>query len=368
MLRYFVACFLFFLLTAPTRGPYSPIVEPPAIARNVILMIGDGMGLSQISLYAQKTGATVFEEFPVIGFQKTHSFNQLITDSAAGATAMASGRKTSNSAIGVDEEGERLTSLFELARERNYATGVIATASLTHATPAAFLAHRRLRGMFYGIAEDIAESDTDLLVGGGRQYFLKEEGTSPLDVLTDRGYRIVAPSRLNFEKFVPGPERPLLFLTATGEPVPASEGRDYLPAAVRLAGDFLSARSEKGFVLMAEGSQIDWALHKNDVNYFLEEMGDFELSIDAALEFARRDGNTLVVVTADHETGGLALNGRGKKRIQPRFTTKKHTAVMVPVFAYGPGAELFGGTYDNTEIFHRIRAALAWGDHEDKGL
>ena len=367
MLRYFVVCLLYFTTTAPSGGPFEGASQRQ-VAKNVILLIGDGMGLSQVSLYAQEAGTTVFEEFPVVGFQKTHSSNNLITDSAASATAMASGVKTTNSAVGVDATGERVPSILELGKQRGYATGVIATASLTHATPGAFLAHQALRGMFYGIANDIAESNTDLLIGGGRQYFLTDDGTSPLDLLRERGYRIVAPTRRSFQNYAPAPDRPLLYLTAPGEPATAGEGRSYLPAAVRLAGNFLSARSEQGFLLMAEGSQIDWALHKNDVDYFLEEMQDFEQSIAAALEFARRDGNTLVLVTADHETGGLALNKKRRNSLDPSFTTKKHTAVMVPVFAYGPGSELFGGIYDNTEIFTKLTTALAWNGLSEAGF
>lgn len=162
-------------------------------------------------------------------------------------------------------------------------------------------------------------------------------------------------------KATPDPARPFIWFSAGKEPKYAREGRDYLPVAARMAPVFLQKRSEKGFFLMIEGSQIDWACHKNDADNAIGEMLDFDAAIGAALDFAAADGQTLVIITADHETGGMSIiQGSEMGKLEIEFTTKQHTASMVPVFAYGPGAELFNGVYDNTGIYFKIAALLGF--------
>ena len=149
------------------------------------------------------------------------------------------------------------------------------------------------------------------------------------------------------------------YFTADKEPLPLTKGRDYLIPATKLAPIFLEKHSEKGFFLMIESAQIDWGGHANDHNYIITEMIEFDRAIGEILEFALEDGETLVIVTADHETGGFAINpGSTMKSIRPGFTTDKHTGALIPVFAFGPGAELFGGIYENTAIYHKMRFAL----------
>jgi alkaline phosphatase len=156
------------------------------------------------------------------------------------------------------------------------------------------------------------------------------------------------------------PDKNFAYITADVQPLPASQGRDYLPLATHLSANFLKKRDEakqkKGFFLMVEGSQIDWGGHSNTTEYIVSEMIDFDKAIGQALDFARADGNTLVIVTADHETGGFAIN-KGSKMgdIKGAFTSDYHTGTMIPVFAYGPGAEQFMGIYENTEIFHKMK-------------
>ncbi len=151
------------------------------------------------------------------------------------------------------------------------------------------------------------------------------------------------------------------FLTSDKDPIPVSKGRDYLIDAADFAVDFLKDRSEEGFFLMVEGSQIDWGGHANDIDYVTSEFLEYNKIIGNILDFAAADGETLVVITADHETGGLAINpGSNEQKIEAAFTTDKHTATMVPIFAFGPGAENFAGIYDNTQIYHKMRKALAW--------
>jgi len=131
----------------------------------------------------------------------------------------------------------------------------------------------------------------------------------------------------------------------------------YFPKAVAHGMDVLEKNGTDGFFMMVEGSQIDYAGHENNRNYLLAELRDFNEMLAGVLAFAEADGETLVIVTSDHSTGGLAIDGGkpGTTNVKSSFTTTRHTADMVPVYAYGPGAELFSGIYDNTEIFHKIR-------------
>ena len=329
-------------------------------ATNIILLIGDGMGLSQVSAHLHRQSSSVFERFPVVGFQKTYALNNLVTDSAASATAMSTGQKTLINHVATNANNEPLVTITQHAKERGLATGAVVSCSLPHATPAAFFAHAELRGMFTILARDILNSRPDLLVGGGREYFDGSIGPSLLDDLQQIDYKVRA-APVNFDKLDVDAANPRIYFTSTGEPRRAEEGRTYLPAATTFATRFLPQRSDVGFFLLVEGSQIDWALHDNNTRHFEREMVDFEKTIQRALDFARQDGNTLVVVTADHETGGLALEGtKSKQKLSVDYTTKRHTAAMVPVFAYGPGADRFAGIYENTGIYERMIAAFGW--------
>ena len=334
----------------------------PAGPRNVVLLIGDGMGLDQVSAaWIDAPDDFVFEQFSVIGFQKTTSSDNLVTDSGAGATAMATGVKTYNSAIGIGPDSSRLTNIVELAAAKGLATGVVATSSLSHATPAGFLAHRRLRGQVEQIAADVATAPVDVLIGGGERYFNQRfDGRDLLDTLRARRFAVYPTGSRALRRIDPDENEKLAYFTSTREPVSALGGRQYLPRAAELAMRRLRARSPKGYFLLIEGSQIDWAGHQNDGAMLLGELWDFQATIWAVLKQAREQGDdTLVIVTADHETGGLAL-GKGSKWKHPTldFSTKKHTADLIPVFATGPGAEAFGGIYENTAIFDKMRAAL----------
>jgi alkaline phosphatase len=332
-----------------------------SLPRNLILMIGDGMGLSQISALLYDQTQTVLEAFPVIGFQKTHSADNLVTDSAAAATAMATGLKTKNNAIGVDTTEHAAQSILELAKGQGFATGLVVTSSIVHATPASFAAHQRARNLYEQIAVDMAQQPTDLMIGGGKQYFdrRKCDARHLIDEMEERGTAVFDFFRHDLFRVKPDPRKPFVFFTADNQPLPAFQGRDYLPVSARIATEFLSQRSDKGFFLLIEGSQIDWSCHANQAEPLLQELKDFERTMREVLAFAEKDGNTLVLVTADHETGGLAvMPGSRLKRPSLAFTTNGHTASMVPVFAYGPGADRFRGVFDNTFLYAMMRQVL----------
>ncbi len=339
--------------------PMGPWRDSP---RNVILIIGDGMGLAQLSAaaYSQKRSMH-WESMPVVGFIKTHAADNLITDSAAGATAFACGCKTYNNAIGMDSLGRACTNLFELLEQRGSCTGVIATAALTHATPAAFLAHQPHRTRYYAIAKDIVHSGVDFLVGGGLQYFTeREDGQNLKDSLRHQGVKVCTYEDGGLSWALMRKAHRFAWFAARNHPSAAELGRSYLASAVSLGARFLArCAGDRGFMLMVEGSQIDWGGHANDLHFILREIQDLDRAIGAALAFAQADGHTLVIVTADHETGGMSIPPPSRKRrIAEAFSTNSHTATMVPVFAYGPGAEQFGGIYDNTALQHKIAHLL----------
>jgi alkaline phosphatase len=327
--------------------------------KNIVLLIGDGMALSQVTAAIYWVGeGNAFEQFPVVGFHKSHSCDDLVTDSAAGATAFSCGQKTINNAIGVLPPDNRpCTTILEDLDARGYATGMVVSCSAPHATPASFIAHREIRAFTEDIALDYLKTPIDCFIGGGEHFFNDRPDRLNLeDSLEQRGY--VIRRGTGFGKLPLDGSAPFMLFTAEREPPTASANRRYLPPATRTACNFLQKRSEKGFFLMVEGSQIDWACHANDATWLRAELEDFDRVLKEALAFAA-NGETLVIVTGDHECGGLALKeGISKKTIEPEFSCKLHTAAMVPVFAYGPKAELFSGIYDNTEIYGKMRAAL----------
>ena len=324
-------------------------------------MIGDGMGLPQITgtMYMNNNKSS-FEKFTNIGFHKSHSSDNLITDSAAGATAFASGVKTYNGAIGVDAKKQSVPTLLEMAEQKGMATGMVVTSSIVHATPAAFIAHVAGREDDEAIALDFLNTPIDIFIWGGEDYFNKRaDGRNLIKELTALGYFITDSAHTEIANLDIHTDKNVGYFTAKKEPSSFYEGRRYAIEATDKALSFLKERSPEGFFLMIEGSQIDWGGHANDANYVVNEMLEFEKQIDAVLDFARKDGNTLVVVTADHETGGYAIMPGSKMgRIQVAFTTKSHTATMIPVFADGPGAEAFRGIYENTAIFYKMKDAM----------
>lgn len=331
--------------------------------KNIILMIGDGMGLTQITAAMYKNGNKLnLEQFRFIGFQKTYSADNLITDSAASATAMGCGVKTNNGAIGIDKDGKPVQSILEAAEAAGLATGIVVTSSITHATPACFYAHQRDRAMMEEIAADLLNVDVDFFVGGGTKYFARRKDERNLLVeLTKKGYVLSSAFEKDFNDLTIDFSKNFGYFTADGEPLPFSQGRDYLVQASGTAVTYLSSQPEGGFFLMIEGSQIDWGGHANDADYVISEMIDFDNAIGEVLKFAMEDGQTLVIVTSDHETGGFAINpGSKMDSLIIKFTTDKHTAILVPVFAFGPGAELFSGIYENTAIFDKMRRAFGF--------
>ncbi len=352
--------------SVPERASYSSLVDGNQKARNVILMIGDGMGLSQISYaFYQNKRQLALQSFPVVGFQKTTSYDDLVTDSAAGATAFSCGVKTYRGAIGLNPDSTACKTIVEEANENGLATGLVATSTIVHATPAAFFAHEKYRVQNEAIATHMVNADLDLVIGGGKKYFADRESDERnlLDELKQKGYQINDYSTIPLTELTYSVNRNLIYFTASGHAMSATAGRKYLPVASRIAANFLDRHSQNGFFLMIEGSQIDWAGHSNDPDWMLDESLDFNQAIEEVLNFARKRDDTLVIVTADHETGGFALDkAEDPDANEVHYTTSNHTGTLIPVFAYGPGAHLFSGIYDNTQIHAKMREALGLDD------
>jgi alkaline phosphatase len=334
--------------------------NPP---KHVILMIGDGMGLSQLSstyYFMEEDREPAFSRFKYIGLCGTSAGSAVVTQSPAAATALATGYKTYNYAVGVDMDTIARENIVELLSGQGWKTGVIATSSITDATPAGFYAHQPERYMQREIALDLVKSDIDFFAGGGLNYFLDSTGR---DLFKEHGIEVNFSRLKKIRK--PQKENRYGFLLEPDQMPPVLNGRkDFLKKASSIAIDFLST-GEEGFFLMIEGSQIDWAGHGNHVEYMKSEMNDFEQTVNSVMDFAEADGETLVIVTADHETGGFTLGAAGENgygadytTINPTFASTNHSAALVPVLAYGPGAENFMGIYENTEIFHKLVALL----------
>ncbi len=329
--------------------------------KNIILLIGDGTGLSQLSasLFYNKNTSN-YLRFNQISLIKTSSTSDLITDSAAGATAFASGVKTNNGVLGLDKNLNSVPTIIEKLSPLGYATGVVATSSVVHATPAAFYTHVKSRRNYEKIALSLVNSEIDFFAGGGLDFFTKRSDEKNLiNLLNQKGFTVNTTG-------LPTQTKPVFnykqgYLLAPDGMPKMLEGRgDFLPNATRLAIETLSQLSDTGFFLMVEGSQIDWGGHATDADYLITELIDFDNAIGVALDFAQADGNTLVIVLADHETGGftLASDDGDYNKIKPTFSTNGHSSTMIPVFAKGPGQELFSGIYENTAVFDKMISLL----------
>ena len=325
--------------------------------KNVILLIGDGMGAAQIfSGLTANHGHLFLENCKSVGFSKTQSADDYITDSAAGGTALSCGVKTYNGAIGVDVNKNPVKTILEDAEENNLSTGLVSTSAITHATPASFIAHQPSRNMYEDIAADFLKTDIDVFIGGGYKHFTeRKDGRNLVNELKQKGYTV----ERDMNKIKNVKSGKLVGLTAEEHNGRVAERGDMLPVATETAIDILS-QNKKGFFLMVEGSQIDWGGHAGSTIYIVEDMLDFDKTIGKALEFAAKDGKTLVVITADHETGGMALTGGDMKSgmVKADYPLGGHTAVMVPVFAYGPGAEQFTGIMENTDVNKKMKQLL----------
>ena len=305
------------------------------VARNVVLMIGDGMGSEHVWAAWLYNGSRLnITTLPVTGFSITSSASHGITDSAAGGTAIACGCKAINGQLGLDAEGRAVESLAARMRKAGKATGIVVTKSVTDATPAAFYAHVKSRKDTPAIAAALVDAGFEVVAGGGADDFTEEQ-------------------RAELEK-----KTRMLELAAPGECEAPDKRGDWMPRQVEKALRVLETDKD-GFFLMVEGSKIDMEAHSKDLKGVIQETLDFDQAVGVVLEWMKKHPDTLLVVTADHQTGGLSITNANRETgmVTGKFSTYRHSGVAVPVYAAGVGAERFTGVRENTDLAPKIYQA-----------
>ncbi len=325
--------------------------------KNVILMIGDGMSLMHIyTAWTCNRGKLWIENAQYTGLSKTWASNRLITDSGSGGTSLATGHKTIYHAVGVDPEGKPLTTLVDVAKGLGKDAGIAVTCRLWDATPCDFCGHNIARDNEEELIGDYPTSGVDFAFGGGAQKFTnRKDGRDVFAELEQKGYH-VARTLDDFFSW----KRGKLFAVPYDVDTPLPDERGDLLARASMKGIELMNQNDKGFFMMIEGSQLDDYGHFNQLDMLMKETLDFDQTIGRVMQWAAQDGETLVVVTADHETGGLSLVGGDKQegKVVCCFSTKDHSGTMVPVYAFGPGSENFTGIMENTDIFWKIKRLM----------
>lgn len=362
--------------------------------KNVIYLIGDGMGFGAVtSLLLAEDSVTGFEQAPVIGLNETCSANNYVTDSPAGGTALAAGVRTRNGYCGLDPEGNRLTTILHKAQAMGKKTGIVVNTTLTEATPAAFYAGVTSRGMTYEIAEQFTVSGVDVAIGSGLDHFISRPDSLDLTAtLIDKGYDVY----LNWSAVLNTPSDKFIGIlpmadvhrqesgrkeagAAAGHEVclaarlasasedagasDLSEPTVYLQKASAKALETLSRDNDNGYFLMIESALIDGYGHNNDSEGMIAEMKEFDALLRQLVAYVDQHPETLLVVTADHETGGTWLNYTGyevggSSPVVMSYSTRGHSGVVVPIFAYGEGAEAFAGVMKNTDIPKKIEQLM----------
>lgn len=330
--------------------------------KNVILMIGDGMSLMHVyTAWAANRGKLWLENAQATGLSKTWAVKKLVTDSGSGGTSLATGVKTVYHAVGVDPEGKPLTSLVDVAKELGKDAGMAVTCRLWDATPCDFCCHNIDRDKEEELVGDYPTSGVDFVFGGGAQKFTnRKDGRDIFKELQKKGYHI---SR-TLDDFFAYDKNSRIFAVPYDKDTPLPDERGDLLARASMKGISLMNQNKNGFFMMIEGSQLDDYGHFNQLDLLMKETLDFDQTVGEVMKWAAKDGETLVVVTADHETGGLTLvNGNKEEgRVECCFSSKDHTGAMVPVYAFGPGAENFTGIFENTDVFKKIKKLMTEGE------
>ena len=337
-----------------TPNPYEivDVTMPPVDneVRNVIIMIGDGMGLEQVSCaWVVNRGKLNLDNFPTVGLSRTYCTNELITDSGAGGTALSSGMKTGYSHVGTAADSTDIPSVLVKAQELGKKTGVVVTCHFADATPCDFCCHNEYRYNQDDLIADYVTCGVDYLAGGGLDWFTvnRKDGRDITKEMAAAGYTVALT-----EDALMKAELPVIGILAPDNLPVAMERGDLYRRSVARGLDILSRESgDKGFVMMLEGSCIDDWLHGNDIGKAMEELLDFDRTIGDVLEWAAADGHTLVVVTADHNTGALTLQDGNLEegRIGVAFGSESHNGIAVPFYAWGPGSDAFTGIRENDE-------------------
>ncbi|MCF0185614.1 MAG: alkaline phosphatase [Bacteroidaceae bacterium] len=318
-------------------------------------MIGDGMGMEQFSTaWVANKGKLNIDNCIYTGFQRSYSASDLITDSAASGTALATGEKTYNGAIAVDINGKPLEAITDHARKAGMRTGICTSCRIVDATPAVFSVNNENRDNLEELAASYIDCNLDFIAGGGWHFFKEREDKR--DILAEmaaNGFN-VSTDPASLDKA----ELPYIGLFASYELNPALDRGDLARKEVAKAIELLN--NENGFFLMIEGSCIDDWCHENKIGYVVEEIFDFDRIVGDVLQWAERDGETMVIITNDHSTGGLTLQDGDLSTgtVKVNFSNSGHNSIICPVYAYGPGAENFVGQYENADLSKKISSFI----------
>lgn len=325
--------------------------------KNVIYLIGDGLGLNQATAayYANKNQLTIFN-INDIGFQVNNALGAFTTDSAAAGSALATGEANANRHISSTVDGQDIPSLSDFFDQKNYSVGVLTLGNIADATPAAFYGHNVERDNADEITRYLLKGHVDLLCGSGmRELTRRKDGVDLVGDLKKAGYAFISDASAITDQ-----KGKVICIDERMDEAVEESTMNFLADATKDAIEYLQTQSDKGFFLMVEGAKIDYAGHAKSLPGSVIETLSFDLAVAEALKFADQNGETLVVVTGDHETGGLVLLDGDEQtgRVMGVYVTNDHTPAMLPVYAYGPGAEKFTGVYRNTEIARRIKSMI----------
>ena len=314
--------------------------------KQILLLIGDGNGLAQISSgIVANGGELTLTQLRTIGLVKTQAADDFTTDSASGATAMATGQKANNRALGLNASGDSIPNLPYFLSQKGFKTGLVTNDELTGATPAAFFAHHPERDAAAAIAGYLPASALNLVIGGGGKHFKKEK-------LSQAGFTLVSDMQ---EVGEVKELRVAHFASEGGIPSMEAGRGNFLSQAFLQASSYLG-KGKSPFFLMLEAAKIDSGGHSNSPSTIVTELLDFDRVLEEAIRYADTHPGTLVLVTADHETGGVSIpqGDLERREVELAFHSDDHTGILVPLFAYGARSRAFAGVYDNTEIFHRL--------------
>ena len=318
------------------------------VPKSIIFIIADGTGIGQYTLSYYANGPFAPARFEHVGLVSTHpndgqcsSSCRRVTDSAASGTALSAGLKTYNGAIGVDRDTIAVKTMLEFAEESGMATGLVATSTITHATPASFAAHVDYRKKESEIAIQYAQQEIDVILGGGRKYW----PDSLIAEYEKRGAQFINNIDSNLDE-----NKRILGLFSENAMPTVYEGRS--PTTTEMAKLAISRleKNQEGFFVMIEESQVDWGGHSNSAEYIQGEMASLNDLVNYCLDYQETHPDVLVVLTADHECGGVAVHDGQDSNLDIRFTSDYHSANFVPIWSTGPGSEVFDAFMDNTEI------------------
>ena len=332
----------------------------PDYAQNVILFVADGAGIGHWSLALLEKSDLAVRQFEHTGFVDTRGSDHIVSGSAPGATALATGERTFMGGISIDPDSTPVETVLERAMAQGKATGLMTTTGIFDATPAAFASHAVQRSEFDNITAQMVRSGVNVLMGGGRRFFRRDERRDSADLLTEIRQRFTyVETAAELSRVNPNTTDALFGLFTEGDMGPAS-GREPSLAEMTDVAIAILRKDADGFFLMVENEETDTQAHNNEPREkLMADMLALDAAIWVALKFQEDNPSTLIVVTSDHETGGISLLPDSVRNAVINYSTTGHTGAWVPIFAKGPGAERFTGILENQQVGDLLMEAVS---------